>query len=195
MGQEVSVQLNIEKTIVTPDYPNMYLKEVSPIETDVFDLEVIIDANSSLGAGDFTIHFDQMKLEVISVDIGDLVTTHQGYIVYDSDYNDGTITFSYINENGLSVEEVLLNITFRSVATTENASTEISMSGSGLVDSMFEPINIDFIKYQTTLNDYKTVRFIDYNETILEEQSIPQSQTPVEPDTKERKGKKKLKIL
>lgn len=188
-GTESSQLITLSQIIVKEDYPDIYITDYTGNQNLDFNVQVRLENQSLLAAGDFVIDYDHTILEVININVGDQVINHGGYLFFNQHYGEGQIGFSYINENGISLEELLLTITFRPINITEETLTQLSISGSGTVDEEFNDIQLDYgtgdiilkepidlpigqgvqVNYQINYNQQMTNEFsmtVDYGVTV-----------------------------
>ncbi|MDY0317379.1 MAG: cohesin domain-containing protein [Candidatus Izemoplasmatales bacterium] len=173
---------------VVQDYPNMYITDYQGDLNSTFSVDVRIDENSKLAAGDFHINYDNSKLEVIDVTIGDSINENGGYIFYNLNYSDNIISFSYINEHGLDNEELFMTLHFKSKQLSESTYLDLLLTGTSLVNDQFKPIQLNFVDGLIYLGEYKNIEFIDYDQTVLFETRIPRNEVGEIPFTPERSG-------
>ncbi|QWB99417.1 hypothetical protein KHQ88_04430 [Mycoplasmatota bacterium] len=187
-ANETSKEVITIKEEVIQDNPDIYISDYKGNIDNQFSVDVLIEANSHLAAGDFLIHYDQSLLEVISITEGGNITNNGGYLFYNPEYSNGTIQFSYINENGLSLEETFLTITFKAINISEDTNLSVSISASGLVDENFNEIDLDYKSSSIYLGEYKTVKYLDYDESLILEKSVPKLGEVSVPDNPQRQG-------
>lgn len=159
---KTSQTINISKSPVVVDYPNLYTTTYAGSATNEFTIDVMIDQNSLLAAGDFVLNYNLNHLSVVSIAPGSNVSTNGGIIMFNPVYDQGQIKFTYINENGLTTSDVLLKVTFKPKYDNFNLQTELTLSQSGdLVDKDFKTIVLEYIKTTITLYEVKTYRFLN----------------------------------
>ncbi len=188
IASNVDILVPLFEREIIEDYPNIYIADYAGEYNQEFTVEVVIESLSGLAAGDFEIDFDTSILSVVNIAIGEEVTSNGGYLEYSPIYDDGIINFSYINENGLIAEETLLYITFQPNNIEDITESEILINGSGVVDASFNPLQLDYISANVLLTNVTTVRFIDFDDSIIEESNIYQGKTIVFPDAPQRGG-------
>lgn len=169
-------------------YPRIYVTDYQGDISSVFSVDVKIDENSNLAAGDFHITYDDSKLEVIDIAIGEDISENGGYIFYNLNYSQDTISFSYINENGLELEQLFMTLSFKAKQLSESTYLDLAISGSNLVNNQFEPIRIDFVDAVIYLGEYKTVQYLDFDQAVIFETSIPKNEIGEIPISPERIG-------
>lgn len=188
VATSVSREISIIKNKVVEDYPDIYITDYQGDMNESFEVQVKVQSNSNLAAGDFTIHYDNDQLTVINVLEGEMISEHGGYLFFNPNYEDGFISFSYINENGLIEENTFLTIEFKAKASTDSTYFDINISGSGLVNKDFESIELDYISPSIYLGEYKTIRYLDFNDSIYYEEHIPFSDQAIKPKAPKRDG-------
>lgn len=163
-------------------YPKMYLSNHIGFSDEDFTIEVKINKDSHLSAGDFIIYYDMFYFSISDIQIGDSVAANGGMLMFNPNYNTGVVQFTYINENGLVAEEVLLAITFSPNYQNFKFKTEMFIQNrSTVVNSDFEPIIIDYEKNEVSLSDSITYKFVDYNDELIKYEKISKDQTVTYP--------------
>lgn len=112
-----------------------------------FEIEVSIEADSLLAAGDFLIQFDPKAGEITELITYDSQTIQDGWIVYNPNYNSGQLRFSYLHETGLTKAMVLMKFTFTPNPDylTNYITFNISALGSGPKQADFTQAPIQLI--------------------------------------------------
>ena len=105
-------------------------------------LEIKLEENSRLGAGDFVLRFDTDYFTYSSYSKGFSPTF---FNVNDKAVSEGVLKFSIISLSDITTEETVLTVTFDTPAFCIDILTEFDIEGSGLSDSMTNPILINFV--------------------------------------------------
>ena len=108
-----------------------------------FDVQLLLSADSNLGAGDFEISYDTDELECKAVGINNSCTSDGAIVITREAISNGKIYFSYVNVDGSSSEETILDITFQPIHGVLG-STIISLTGKNVVDSSLNNLDIDY---------------------------------------------------
>ncbi|MDT8337265.1 MAG: cohesin domain-containing protein [Candidatus Izemoplasmatales bacterium] len=145
------VTLKVEDPI---DFPNIYLTDYEGDISSNFTIEVKVEANSQLAAGDFQVFYDVNKLEVIDITVGEMVSINGGYLLFNPEFSNGVISFSYINSEGLTNEESLLKITLKPKNVTVGTVINMSINGSGVVNDNFDDLFIEYVSNDIAFKDY-----------------------------------------
>lgn len=188
VASDSTISVPVYETIVVIDNPDIYVSDYVGSYLQDFTIDVGIEATSHLAAGDFVIQYNTALMEVIDIQIGDQITSNGGYLEYNPIYDQGEIRFSYINVDGLTVEDVFFEITFSPIDLHDVTESQITISGSGIVDDLFNPLELDFQSSSVLLTKVTTIRFIDYDESILSQSAIYEGEDINYPNDPERVG-------
>ena len=169
-----SITINKKEELIS--YPTMFIESYEGAYQEPFHLKVGLESHSNLAAGDFTISYDPLKLEIT-----DIETLFDGYLVYNHKPLEGKITFSIISTTGLIDDLELLKL---SVSSKQNApvNTNISIAGRGLVNQNLNPITLSFQASVIDLSEYYEIIFKDYNNEIIQSQYVKANTIPVSPE-------------
>lgn len=155
----------------TEDNPAVILSSVFDEESGKVTLSVLLEENSNLGAGDFVLNFDPEMLQFISAEKSFAPTF---FNFNDKQAAEGILKFSIISTVGITNSATMLKLTFDAKLSDEENITSVSISGSGLVDYMVNPIVLNFIGTEITLpaeapisGDADGNRVIDSRDLIL----------------------------
>ena len=163
------ISFNTYMTEVEVDNPNIYITDYHGSLSDDFILQVGIENTSELAAGDFHIIYDETKLTVTNITVGENIGENGGFLSYNPTYQNGDIFFSYINADGLMVDETFLMITFSPINLTQITNMNIGISGTGLVDSDFNVVAYDFISANIMLEPMRLSVYKTYDGTTLQQ--------------------------
>jgi hypothetical protein len=196
--------LPIQTNIVTQNYsiskkpveiilPEIQLTSYLGTINDDFYIDVILDKEANLSAGDFQIVFDH---NILSYD-GYLILTEKPVIIADDEeetdekeyikpffivnyrLNEKKLTFSVIDTDGIT-EESLLRIYFTSKSTVPVV-TDVTISGNGLVDQNLNSVSITYKKAVIELRNGYNVTFKDYDGSLISSNFILLNTNPVMP--------------
>ncbi len=152
-GNERNTAISITKKASSPDIPEPESKSFSvfvPEETsegEEFEAVVVLSGDSALAAGDFTISYNTEELICVSAKVHSDVSENGGMGMLNKNISEGTIKFSYINENGVSATQRIVTIIFKP-AKTGTYTAQIGCSGSGLRDVDFKVVELVFVPAQ-----------------------------------------------
>ena len=151
----------------TQSYPKMGITSYTGLSSDTIVLDVYLDENTLLAAGDFQLNYDSQKLELIQIDIVDTPMLSE-VILTGNNNQDGKLKFSYILEEGSNQKQTILRLTFVSKAVNQSLETQVTLSHTtDLVDTNFNSITLTYVPSTIQLSEVKTYRFIDYDTTLL----------------------------
>ncbi len=185
-AQNIPIQLTYTEPEVS--LPSLYLSSFTGSNQDNFTIDLHIDAFSNLAAGDFIITYDAQKIKAIQVELGPNVNQNGGILMFNETIGLGTIRFSYIHEEGLTLNEHLLTITFEPIIKSQPYSGSIHISGSGLVDSDLNEIALEFESSIIQLGQAYTITFLDAFGEVLSQFTIIENDPIIAPEAPLRLG-------
>ncbi len=121
--------------------PGMKLEAAFHADTRQLDVTVRLEADSHLGAGDFLLSFPADCLTYRSAEKGFAPTF---FTVNDKAVSDGRLKFSVISLSDIVTEETVLTVSFHVPPSCKELPIPLSISGSGLADSLTEKIVLTF---------------------------------------------------
>ncbi|MBQ0010491.1 MAG: hypothetical protein KBS76_05275 [Ruminococcus sp.] len=123
------------------DAPGMVASsELNDGETECTVL-ITLDADSHLGAGDFTFTFDPARLTYVSAE---KLFSPTFFTVNDKSADDGIIKFSVISTADIVKKTSVLKLTFSVKRPECDSEADISLAGSTTTDSMTNPIRLNY---------------------------------------------------
>lgn len=140
-GYTTTVNIAFDETY-TEDSPAVSVSACYFAEDETVTATVTLEKDSCLGAGDFVLRFDPAVLAYRSYQKEFSPTF---FNVNDKDASDGTFKFSIISLNDITDEKTVITVVFDVRRTDEDQLTELNISGSGLTDSLTNPILLNFI--------------------------------------------------
>lgn len=153
-----------EKTI-EDEHSLVYLTSYVGLIKDEIFVNVKIEKDSMLAAGDFTILYDDSLLNIIEIDINDNLSANE--LLYTHiDYKNGSIRFSYINTNKLIDEITFITIKAKSKV-DYSFETSLTVQGSGLKDENFNNLNLGFLGSNVNLTKGYNIAFYDINDNLI----------------------------
>ncbi len=132
----------------TEDAPSMTLQAAYNEATDKVALTIKLDKDSKLGAGDFVLRFNANYLTYSSAEKGFAPTF---FNINDKDAVDGELKFSIISLADITDAQTVLTVVFDVKRACEDKLVELDISGSGLSDSMTNPILLNFVDATVTV--------------------------------------------
>lgn len=147
--------------------PKIYLPHQAITAGEEFTVPLKIEAESSLGAATITLQYNPFLLDWESLEIhGD----SDSLMIYTHDAERGQITFSYLNQTGLTTAATMASITFTAKPLSEPLQTEISVDITTPINAQYEAITLDTIPTQIQIsNDYRITYKGPNDETLQED--------------------------
>lgn len=119
-------------------------------------ITIHLGAESHLGAGDFTVAFDPQQLRLSSYE---KLLSADFFNVNDKKADEGILKFSIISMTDILIESDVLSISFDVLSMPENYHMDLSFSGSGLSDSLTNPIALRFLSSGIDFTPYQAENF------------------------------------
>ena len=145
-GYTTNVNVTFD-SVYAEDAPSMILNASFLESTEQVMVTVLLEEGSRLGAGDFVLNFDTEDLEFVSYEKG---FTPSFFNVNDKSVADGVLKFSVISMTDIVDEQTVLTISFNAKRECVNKTSNITISGTGLTDSLTNGILLNFV--DTTAN-------------------------------------------
>lgn len=133
--------------VYAEDAPSVILGAAFLESTEQVLVTVLLEEGSRLGAGDFVLNFDTDDLEFVSYEKG---FTPSFFNVNDKSVAEGVLKFSVISMTDIVDEQTVLTILFNAKRECVNKTSNITISGTGLTDSLTNGILLNFV--DTTAN-------------------------------------------
>lgn len=163
---DVISPISFKKIPPSTNFPDMTISGYVGSNQGPFNIHVSIEGQSGLAAGDFLMTYDDTKICATNIVIHNDVTLIGGYLIYHEIFDQGTIRFSYINENGALLPGNFITITFEPVHIGLSVTGSISISGTGIVGTDLNPLSLDFISSTYKLGTLYTITFADGEDII-----------------------------
>lgn len=180
--------INLVKLEEQTDYPNISVSNYEGPNDEPFFIDINIEENSAIAAGDFKISYDHQKLLLTSLTVMDEVSTTGGMLIYNENFLNGEINFSYINENGLILGQTLLRIYFTPIYPNIDLTTNMTIQYKGLVNEFFNPIILDTVNAEINLRTYHTITFTDYDDSVIGQYRVKDGDLITEPTSPTREN-------
>ena len=132
----------------TEDAPSMSVSASYNAQSDKVMATIKLESNSMLGAGDFVLKFDTNSLTFNSAQKGFFPSF---FNINDKDVADGIFKFSIISLSDITDEQTVLTVVFDAKHGCQDATSNIEISGSGLTDSLVNPILLNFVDANVTI--------------------------------------------
>ena len=145
-GYTTAVNVTFD-SVYAEDAPSMILGASFLESTEQVLVTVLLEEGSRLGAGDFVLNFDTDDLEFVSYEKG---FTPSFFNVNDKSVADGVLKFSVISMTDIVDEQTVLTVLFSAKRECVNKTSNITISGTGLTDSLTNGILLNFV--DTTAN-------------------------------------------
>lgn len=145
-GYTTAVNVTFD-SVYAEDAPSVILGASFLESTEQVFVTVLLEEGSRLGAGDFVLNFDTDDLEFVSYEKG---FNPSFFNVNDKSVADGVLKFSVISMTDIVDEQTVLTISFNAKRECVNKTSNITISGTGLTDSLTNGILLNFV--DTTAN-------------------------------------------
>lgn len=177
---DVISPISLKQIPPSTNFPDMTISGYEGSNQTPFDVSVSLEGQSGLAAGDFLITYDITKIRATNVIIHDDVTLIGGYLMFHESFDQGTIRFSYINENGAILPGHLLTITFEPVEHGTSTTGSLNISGTGVVGTDLNSLSLDFVSSTYKLGTQYTIIFAD-GDDVIETQTLFEGETIIAP--------------
>ncbi len=144
------------------DAPIMALNGTFSYDDMQITLEVSLEADSHLGAGDFVVTFDP---NLVSYNSCTKEFAPSFFNINDKNVEEGELKFHIISLSDIVTEEKVLTIVFDVNHPYGCKTADFTLDGTGLTDSLTESILLNFLD-DSVLLEY-LVKFCDWNGTVL----------------------------
>jgi hypothetical protein len=175
-GYKTSVNITFDQKHAG-NAPSMRLGGTFSYEDKQITMEVSLEAGSNLGAGDFVINFDPKLVSYNSCTKG---FSPSFFNVNDKNVEAGELKFHIISLSDIVTEEKVLTVVFDVNYPYACKTTDFTLNGSGLTDSMTEGILLNFVNEQVWL-EYQVV-FCDADGKVLQSDMYHYGDVIEEPD-------------
>ena len=126
----------------TEDAPDMRVDATYSAAEGKLTAVIRLEQDSMLGAGDFVLRFDPNVLSFADAVAG----SEMSFLPIDRQkVDEGILTFYVISTEGITAETTVITVTFDVEIACSDRTTELSLSGSNLSDSMLTPIRLNFV--------------------------------------------------
>ena len=130
------------------DSPSMSLSASYDAQTDKVTVTVLLEKDSHLGAGDFVLNFDTNYLTYSSVTKG---FAPSFFNINDKNVDEGILKFSIISLSDITDGQPVLTVVFDTKRPCQDTLVDFEISGSGLADSLTNPILLNFVDANVTV--------------------------------------------
>ena len=161
-GYTTNVNVVYDETYAD-DSPAMRLDGAFSYENKQITLQISLEADSRLGAGDFVLAFDPELVSFHSCTKG---FSPDFFNIDERDVENGNLKFHIISLSDIVTEETVLTVVFDVKHPYNRETADFTLDGSGLTDSLTESILLNFVD-DSVLLEYQVV-FRDADGTILQ---------------------------
>ena len=151
-GCTTSVNVQYDETY-TEGAPNMTADATYDPVKDQVQVNILLDANTHLGAGDFVLKFDTTALQFSSAQKGFAPTY---FLLNDKKVSEGILKFSVISLQDIVQEQLVLTVVFDALRECRQKNLVLELSGSGLTNAMTQTIVLNFVDGMVTLPEKHT---------------------------------------
>lgn len=130
------------------DSPSMSLSASYDAQTEKVTVTVLLEQDSHLGAGDFVLNFDTNYLTYSSVTKG---FAPSFFNINDKNVDEGILKFSIISLSDITDGQTVLTVVFDTKRPCQDTLVDFEISGSGLADSLTNPILLNFVDANVTV--------------------------------------------
>lgn len=160
--------------------PKIYLTPYTGPRGVAFELDVIIEANSNIAAGDFIISYNPSRGKIVEVMTFDSANTQEGMVMVNPNFQNGQLKFSLLHESGFKNETKLLRFRFEPSSDYTGNYITFSPSYSKVVGTDFQSVPLDIGYLTVELKTYRTLTYLGYNDEIIAKYYVPEH-SPITP--------------
>ena len=146
-GFTTNMYVNFDDTY-TEDAPSMSVSASYNAQSDKVTATIKLESDSKLGAGDFVLKFDTDSLTYNSAQKG---FAPNFFNINDKDVADGILKFSILSLTDITDEQTVLTVVFDVRHSCEDKTSAFELGGSGLTDSLVNPILLNFVDANVTV--------------------------------------------
>lgn len=132
----------------TEDAPSMSASASYSEDTGKVTVNITLEKDSMLGAGDFVLRFDN---DLLSYDSLKKELDAAFFIVNDTKIEDGELIFYVISTENITEAQSVLTVTFNANHACVDKLAEFEISGSNLTDSLTNKIVLNFVDTRVTI--------------------------------------------
>ena len=170
----LSSSVNITKKEVEVTYPRLSLVYAEIEHGQTFSVTAVLDGDSKLAAGDFTVNYDKDACVCTGVEActneasseDDEVQQGTSLIVTNPKFSDGTVKFSFLNTSGISADVNLVKMTFKILK--QSGEKQITATGSSVVDVNRKAVTLEYpsltVNLSHCLGEWTTVKEATFEE-------------------------------
>ena len=140
-GYKANVNIQYDESYMD-DAPKMSASATYNAQTQQVTVQIQLDANSHLGAGDFVLRFDENALTYRSAQ---KEFQPSFFLTNTQKVNQGELRFSIISTTDIITEEIVITVTFDANLNDQQQDITFDLSGTGLANAMTETIVLNFV--------------------------------------------------
>ena len=144
--------LTLEKKTAVPDYPDLYLTDLPTTVGQEGTTLLILEENSGVAAADFTVKYDPEVYACLEVTAAEGLSETGGMVVINPTFDEGSVKFSYINENGSDAGVELVSIQWKCLSSPQTHA-EVLTGGTGIVNASFASVKLDLVPFTGCIFD------------------------------------------
>ena len=146
-GHTANVEMQYDESYIE-DAPKMSASAKFDAQTQQVTVQIHLDANSHLGAGDFVLKFDENVLNYYSLKKEFQPTF---FLTNTQKVDQGELKFSIISTTDIITQEVVLTVIFDVIPQCQELNLTFELSGSNLANAMTESIMLNFVDTNLTI--------------------------------------------
>ena len=162
-GSTVAVTVETEAIPPVITYPKISLKTVKVTSTEA-ELEIFAEKDTLLAAGDFFVYFNPDEYECVEI----IKTFDNSMVVGNTSFKSGIARLSFIYEDGIPEDSVIVRLRFKVLAPCETAS-EFRLEGCKITDKNYDEQTIEYAGTTATVpHDFVDEFTTDKQPTCIE---------------------------
>lgn len=162
-GSTVAVTVETEAIPPVITYPKISLKTVKVTSTEA-ELEIFAEKDTLLAAGDFFVYFNPDEYECVEI----IKTLDNSMVVGNTSFKSGIARLSFIYEDGIPEDSVIVRLRFKVLAPCETTS-EFRLEGSKITDKNYNEQTVEYAGTTATVpHDFVDEFTTDKQPTCIE---------------------------
>ena len=162
-GSTVVVTVETEAIPPVVTYPKISLKTIKVTSTEA-ELEIFAEKDTLLAAGDFFVYFNPEEYECVEI----IKTLDNSMVVGNTSFKSGIARLSFIYEDGIPEDSVIVRLRFKVLAPCETTS-EFRLEGSKITDKNYDEQTIEYAGTTATVpHDFVDEFTTDKQPTCIE---------------------------
>ena len=162
-GSTVVVTVETEAIPPVVTYPKISLKTIKVTSTEA-ELEIFAEKDTLLAAGDFFVYFNPEEYECVEI----IKTLDNSMVVGNTSFKSGIARLSFIYEDGIPEDSVIVRLRFKVLAPCETTS-EFRLEGSKITDKNYNEQTVEYAGTTATVpHDFVDEFTTDKQPTCIE---------------------------